>query len=98
MRLALTVVSPAARQYADVILDAAAQTPVAEVAAALERFAHGGTVRDGTARDGTGPGAYHGAGQGSAGQRDAGAQVLQFPGSRSRGPTALADHGDYSRS
>jgi DNA segregation ATPase FtsK/SpoIIIE, S-DNA-T family len=103
MRLALTVVSPAARQYADVILDAAAQTPVGEVAAALERFAHGGTVRDGTVRDGTGPGAYHGAGQGSAGQgsagqRDAGAQVLQFPGSRSRGPTALADHGDYSRS
>ena len=85
MRLALTVVSPAARQSADVILDAAAETPVAEVAAALERFAHGGVAL----------GTYHGAGQ-SAGHT--GAQVLEFPGSRSRGPTALADPGGYSRS
>jgi DNA segregation ATPase FtsK/SpoIIIE, S-DNA-T family len=93
MRLALTVVSPAARQYTDVILDTAAETPVAEVAAALERFAHGGAAL----------GTYHGAGENSAGENSAGpgsagAQVLQFPGSRSRGPTALADHGDYSRS
>jgi DNA segregation ATPase FtsK/SpoIIIE, S-DNA-T family len=91
MRLALTVVSPAARQSADVILDAAAQTPVAEVAAALERFAHGGP----------GPAAYpHGGAadqRGGAGQAGAGAQVLQFPGSRSRGPTALADPGSHSR-
>src|SRR5437868_2359555 len=92
MRLALTVVSPAARQSADVILDAAAQTPVAEVAAALERFAHDGPV----------PAAYPNGGSadqrgGGAGQTGAGAQVLQFPGSRSRGPTALADPAGYSR-
>ena len=32
MRLALTVVSPAARQMADVVLDADAATPVEEIA------------------------------------------------------------------
>src|SRR5712691_3640638 len=80
MRLALTVVSPAARQSADVLLDAAPETPVADVAAALERFARAGVA----------PGAYHDAGQ-------AGAHVLQFPGSRSRGPAALADPVGYSR-
>jgi DNA segregation ATPase FtsK/SpoIIIE, S-DNA-T family len=44
MRLALTVVSPAARQTADVLLDADPATPVAEVAAQLERFLHGTTL------------------------------------------------------
>ena len=38
MRLALTVVSPAARQAADVMLEADPATPVAEIAAELERF------------------------------------------------------------
>src|SRR5215469_12152151 len=41
MRLAITVVSPAARQTADVLLDADPATPVAGIAAQLERFMHG---------------------------------------------------------
>jgi len=41
MRLALTVVSPVARQTADILLDADAATPVAEVAGRLEHFMHG---------------------------------------------------------
>src|ERR1051326_9077694 len=92
MRLALTVVSPAARQAADVILDAAAQTPVAEVAAALERFTRADAPL--AAHYGAGQG-QHGAAQHDADQ--AGAQVLQFPGSRSRGPTAVADPGGCNR-
>jgi DNA segregation ATPase FtsK/SpoIIIE, S-DNA-T family len=42
MRLALTVVSPTARQWADVVLDADPATPVGEVAAELDRLANGG--------------------------------------------------------
>ena len=42
MRLALTVVSPTARQMADVVVDADPGTPVAGLAAELERFMFGG--------------------------------------------------------
>jgi S-DNA-T family DNA segregation ATPase FtsK/SpoIIIE len=38
MRLALTVVSPTARQMADVVLDADPATPVAGIAVEFERF------------------------------------------------------------
>ena len=41
MRLALTVVAPATRQLADVLLDADPATPVGEIAAELDRFAAG---------------------------------------------------------
>src|ERR1017187_6145529 len=42
MRLALTVVSPATRQSADIVLDADPATPMRAVAAELDRFARGG--------------------------------------------------------
>ena len=42
MRLALTVVSPAARRQADVLLEADPATPVATVAQQLDRFLHAG--------------------------------------------------------
>ena len=42
MRLALTVVSPMARQWADVVIDADPATPVGELAAELDRLASGG--------------------------------------------------------
>src|SRR5579863_8130406 len=41
MRLALTVVAPATRQSADVLLDADPATPVGEIAAELDRFTAG---------------------------------------------------------
>jgi S-DNA-T family DNA segregation ATPase FtsK/SpoIIIE len=46
MRLALTVVSAATRQSADIVLDADPATPMRAVAAELERFARGGGVTD----------------------------------------------------
>jgi DNA segregation ATPase FtsK/SpoIIIE, S-DNA-T family len=45
MRLALTVVSPATRFWADVVIDADPATPVADVAAELERQAYGAQGR-----------------------------------------------------
>jgi S-DNA-T family DNA segregation ATPase FtsK/SpoIIIE len=42
MRLALTVVSPMARHWADVVVDADPATPVGELAAELDRLAYGG--------------------------------------------------------
>jgi S-DNA-T family DNA segregation ATPase FtsK/SpoIIIE len=42
MRLALTVVAPAARRSADVVLDADPATSIAQVAAEMERFVFGG--------------------------------------------------------
>jgi S-DNA-T family DNA segregation ATPase FtsK/SpoIIIE len=42
MRLLVTVVCPATRRSTDVVLDADAATPVAAVAAELDRFARGG--------------------------------------------------------
>jgi S-DNA-T family DNA segregation ATPase FtsK/SpoIIIE len=44
MRLALTVVSPATRQLADVLLDADPATPVGEITAELNRFASHGSL------------------------------------------------------
>ena len=49
MRLALTVVSPTARQMADVIIDADPGTPVAGLAAELEHFMFGGRAPGGYA-------------------------------------------------
>jgi DNA segregation ATPase FtsK/SpoIIIE, S-DNA-T family len=45
MRLALTVVSPATRFWADVVIDADPATPVPDVAAELERLAYGAQGR-----------------------------------------------------
>src|ERR1700691_51810 len=42
MRLLVTVVSPATRRSADIVLDAEAATPMAAVAAGLDRVARGG--------------------------------------------------------
>jgi S-DNA-T family DNA segregation ATPase FtsK/SpoIIIE len=57
MRLALTVVSPADRREADVVLDADPATPVADLAAELEHHLYGGRVPDAyAAQRGTGPG------------------------------------------
>jgi DNA segregation ATPase FtsK/SpoIIIE, S-DNA-T family len=75
MRLAVTVVSPAARRWADVLLDADPETPVAEVAAALDRVASG-----------YGPDGGDGAGLTPAD----GAKVLRFPGPRAQGSLTLA--------
>jgi DNA segregation ATPase FtsK/SpoIIIE, S-DNA-T family len=47
MRLLVTVVCPATRQSTDVVLDADAATPMAAVAAELERFARGGDAGGG---------------------------------------------------
>ncbi len=49
MRLLVTVVCPATRQSTDIVLDADAATPVAAVAAELDRFARGGVGGGGTA-------------------------------------------------
>jgi S-DNA-T family DNA segregation ATPase FtsK/SpoIIIE len=46
MRLALTVVSPATRQSADIVLEADPATPMLTVAAELERFARGDGAAD----------------------------------------------------
>ena len=68
MRLLVTVVSPATRQSTDIVLDADAATPMAAVAAELDRFARGG----GGAGDGGGAGGGDGAGDGGgAGGADA---------------------------
>jgi DNA segregation ATPase FtsK/SpoIIIE, S-DNA-T family len=78
MRLALTVVSPAARQLADVLLDADPATSVAAIAAELDRFVAGGFA---PARDHPAPG--HPA--------DGGARILQFPGPRPYGSLAVSE-------
>jgi DNA segregation ATPase FtsK/SpoIIIE, S-DNA-T family len=89
MRLALTVVSPAARQSADVIIDADPATPVGQIATELERFAYGGFTdpRGSYGADGEGPGGSAGAAPGES----PGARVLRFPGPRSQGSLAMAD-------
>ena len=73
MRLALTVVSPAARARADVLLDADPATPVGDVAEELARLLHGGN------------GAYGSGGESAShpGQQQ-GAHILQFPAARAR--------------
>src|SRR5580693_6141742 len=93
MRLALTVVSPATRFWADVVIDADPATPVADVAAELERMAYGAhSPRDEGARGRTdGPGGL-GAGPGGLGAGPGG-RVLRFPGPRPRGSLAMAAPG-----
>jgi DNA segregation ATPase FtsK/SpoIIIE, S-DNA-T family len=101
MRLALTVVSPAAKHWADVVIDADPATPVADIAADLERMTSGapspatpggagpgglGYGAGGAGGAGAGPGGLgYGAGGTDAGP---GGRLLQFPGLRSRGPLA----------
>src|SRR5580692_3670683 len=107
MRLALTVVSPATRFWADVVIDADPATPVADVAAELERMAYGAhSPRDEGARGrtdgpgglGAGPGGL-GAGPGGLGAGPGGlgagpgGRVLRFPGPRPRGSLAMAAPG-----
>ena len=79
MRLALTVVSPAARRQADVLLEADPATPVATVAQQLDRFLHAGLATSA----GAGPDAGDPPGAGPGGH------VLAFPGPRSPAPVAL---------
>jgi len=85
MRLALTVVSPATRQLADVLLDADPVTPVGEVAAVLGRFVSAGfTLPPEDAADSYRPGEFGAGGTGAAGAR-----ILQFPGARTNGTLAM---------
>jgi S-DNA-T family DNA segregation ATPase FtsK/SpoIIIE len=86
MRLALTVVSPATRQLADVLLDADPATPVGEVAAMLDRFVSGGFTLP--PEDGAGSSGH--AQFGGDGTGPAGARVLQFPGARTNGTLAMS--------
>jgi S-DNA-T family DNA segregation ATPase FtsK/SpoIIIE len=86
MRLAVTVVSPAARRFADIVLDADPATPVGEVAAELHRLVSGAST--GTVPAGDGGTGDRATGNGATGN---GARVLQFPGPSARGarvPTA----------
>ncbi len=75
MRLTLTVVSPAARRWADVVLEADPAMLVADVAAELERLAHG-TVP--AARGG--PEAAEVVSGAGAPSAESWGQVLRFPG------------------
>ena len=74
MRLALTVASPATRRTADVVVEADPATPVADIAAELQRFISGGEPRLAPP-------------PGSAQQW---AQVLRFPGSHAQGSLATS--------
>jgi len=82
MRLAVTVVSPATRRFADVVLDADPTTPVGEVAAELDRLVFGASP---------GPVSV------STGAAGAGARVLQFPGPGSREARAPVPSPDPAR-
>jgi DNA segregation ATPase FtsK/SpoIIIE, S-DNA-T family len=85
MRLALTIVSPAERREKDVVLDADPATPVADLAAELERLLSGDRVTDpyGSQR-GTGPGSERGRGP------SIGTRALPFPGSRAHDTLSLS--------
>jgi len=76
MRLALTVLSLGAQRTADVVLEADPATPVARVAAELERFMGGDWTMLGPPSIGAGGGQ--------------GARVLRFPDPRSHGSLAVA--------
>ena len=76
MRLALTVASPGAQRTADIVLEADPATPVAHVAAELERFMSGDRTAPGPPSIGAGGGP--------------GARVLRFPGPRPHGSLAMA--------
>ena len=83
MRLAVTVVSPATRRFADIVLDADPATPVGEVAAELDRLVSGASP---------GPVAMGTEAMGTEATAD-GARVLQFPGPGARGARAPAAGG-----
>jgi DNA segregation ATPase FtsK/SpoIIIE, S-DNA-T family len=76
MRLALTVVSPAARLAADVVLEADPATPVVCIATELEHLICGDVTE------------CHSGPPGSGNER--GARVLRFRGARSQGSLAMA--------
>ncbi|HEX4091256.1 MAG TPA: FtsK/SpoIIIE domain-containing protein [Trebonia sp.] len=95
MRLALTVVSPTARQMADVILDADPTTPVAGLAAELEHFMLGGRAPDAYPAQ-AGQHGQHGAGTATPAAPGGGAQVLQFPASRMQGSLAMSSPAAYA--
>jgi S-DNA-T family DNA segregation ATPase FtsK/SpoIIIE len=80
MRLALTIVSPTARQTMDLVLDADPATPVGDIAATFERLTYGGPIPD------TEP-----AGVAALSTAGRGARVLRFPGERTTGPLAVAE-------
>ena len=76
MRLALTVASPGAQRTADIVLEADPATPVAHIAAHLDRFMSGYRTAPGPPSIGAGGGP--------------GARVLRFPGPRPHGSLAMA--------
>jgi S-DNA-T family DNA segregation ATPase FtsK/SpoIIIE len=80
LRLALTVVSPMARQTTDLVLDADPATPVGDIAAEFGRLTGGGFLPD------TEPAATA-----AASAAGSGARVLRFPGERTTGPLAVAE-------
>ena len=82
MRLAVTVISPAARRLADVVLDADPATLVGEVAAELDRVGLGPSPGNGASAVPS-PLAAPGGDGGNVG--NGGARVLQFPGPGVRG-------------
>jgi DNA segregation ATPase FtsK/SpoIIIE, S-DNA-T family len=102
LRLALTVVSPMARQTTDLVLDADPATPVGDIAAELERLAYGGFVPDtGTGARGGVSGAtvsdIRSAGAAPGASETGGARVLRFPGERATGPLAVAEPRAHAR-
>ena len=76
MRVALTVVSPAMRRTADVLLEADPATPIADIAAELASVVVGDVME------------RHHASNYGGGQQ--GARVLRFPGPGANGPLALS--------
>jgi len=76
MRVALTVVAPAMRRTADVLLEADSATPMADIAAELSSFIGGDTVER-----------HHDPGYGGSPQ---GARILRFPGPGSEGSLAVS--------
>jgi S-DNA-T family DNA segregation ATPase FtsK/SpoIIIE len=86
LRLALTVVSPMARQTADLVLDADPATPVGDIAAEFGRLTGGGFLPD------TEPAATI-----ALAAAGSGARVLRFPGERTTGPLAVAEPRTHAR-
>ena len=76
MRVALTVVAPAMRRTADVLLEADPATPMADIAAELSSFIGGDTMEQ-----------HHVPGYGGSPQ---GARILRFPVPGSHGPLAMS--------
>jgi DNA segregation ATPase FtsK/SpoIIIE, S-DNA-T family len=76
MRMALTVVAPAMRRAADVLLEADPATPMADIAAELVSAIGGDTMER-----------HHGPGYAGS---QLGARILQFPASGSQGSLAMS--------